>query len=769
MGCTKSHIDTGSRMQSNRSGNQNGSANEEPQDEHKKETENSLKKARPNITVLWLDYALRNNDSYQAAQEALQKKIWKLVVFISSEECIEYMTKNKDERFILIVSKNFGEKVISVIHDLPQLTECYILSMGPMGSKEWTFKYTKIKEIIIDLDGLAMKLKERVVVDELIEGMSEAWNDTIVMQIYNKVLSENIDIEQQRNAKNSKFMYFLLLIEILLKIVPQESKVIEEFTQHCEELYKSNTEELKNINDFKVQYKSNDAISWYTRESFYYRSLNAAIRSEDYDLIYAHRQIIIDLYLQLKIEHEQFHSTYTGKPILLSYRGQAISLTEFVLMRESINQLISIQQYLSTSLIENVAIHFAKSAKLNDDTMPILFQFKIDTRLRKTTPYAPISQLSDFANEYEVLISAGSIFKVEGVTFDEKLGMGFAKLALCDQDEFELKDIMNRVKEDVGDDFIGLGYLFNLQHDFSKAKKCFEKFLSETTIDEFYKSQCHRGLGFIEASSGNYDEALKHYHNALDLIVKSKPDDRSSIGAAHICLAEAYAWKNDNEAALKHLEEAKQHLDEDTLEMANLCSIKGNILKSEKNLEQAIDMYRIVLRIRLNLLPINHPALSNAYNNIGVMYYEAGNLELALEALKKALEIKNKTLSPNHQSIMETEENIVRTEKAIQRQIQRRDKILEVLSATMDTQKTLFPSNVKLIEELKETIVHIQKGDYSEVQQHEVVVKLLKDVIDIRRKTLPDNDGSIKELENIIADIQGNVVTFNIDDDDDDD
>ncbi|CAF3363244.1 unnamed protein product, partial [Rotaria socialis] len=105
-----------------------------------------------------------------------------------------------------------------------------------------------IKEIIIDLDGLAMKLKERVVVDELIEGMSEAWNDTIVMQIYNKVLSENIDIEQQRNAKNSKFMYFLLLIEILLKIVPQESKVIEEFTQHCEELYKSNTEELKNIN-----------------------------------------------------------------------------------------------------------------------------------------------------------------------------------------------------------------------------------------------------------------------------------------------------------------------------------------------------------------------------------------------------------------------------------------------------------------------------------------------------------------------------------------
>ncbi|CAF3870975.1 unnamed protein product [Rotaria magnacalcarata] len=742
MGCNKSHIDTDSRMQSNRSGNQNGSANEEPQDEHKKETENSLKKARPNITVLWLDSALRNNNSYQAAQEALQKKIWKLVVFISSEECIEYMTKNKDERFILIISKDFGKKVIDVIHDLPQLIECYILSMGPMGPKEWTFKYTKIKEIIIDLDELAMKLKERVVVDELIEGMPEAWNDKIVMQIYNK---------------------------ILLKIVPQESKVIEEFTQHCEKLYKSNTGELKNINDFKVQYKSNDAISWYTRESFYYRSLNAAIRSEDYDLIYAHRQIIIDLYLQLKIEHEQFLSTYTGKPILLSYRGQAISLTEFVLMRESINQLISIQQYLSTSLNEKVAIHFAKNVKLNDDTMPILFQFKIDTRLRKTTPYAPISQLSDFANEYEVLISVGSIFRVEGVTFDEKLGMGFAKLALCDQDEFELKDIMNRVKEDVGDDFIGLGYLFNLQHDFSKAKKCFEKFLSETTIDEFYKSQCHRGLGFIEASSGNYDKALKHYHNALDLIVKSKPDDHSSIGAAHICIAEAYAWKNDNEAALKHLEEAKQHLDEDTLEMANLCSIKGNILKSEKNLEQAIDMYRIVLRIRLNLLPINHPALSNAYNNIGVMYYEAGNLELALEALKKALEIKNKTLSPNHQSIMETEENIVRTEKAIQRQIQRRDKILEVLSATMDTQKTLFPSDVKLIEELKETIVHIQKGDYSEVQQHEVVVRLLKDVIDIRRKTLPDNDGSIKELENIIADIQGNVVTFNIDDDDDDD
>ena len=614
-----------------------------------------------------------------------------------------------------------------------------------------------------------MKLKERVVIDKLIESMPEAWSDKILMQIYNKVISDNIDIEQQRNAKNSKFMYFLLLIEILLKIVPQESKVTEEFTQYCKELYKSNDEELKNINEFTVSYNSNHAIEWYTRESFYYRSLNAAIRSEEYDLIFAHRQIIIDLYLQLKIEHEKFLSTYMDKPILLTYRGQAISYTEFVIMKESIKQLISIQQYLSTSLNEKVAIHFARSAKLNDDTMPILFQFKIDTRLRKTTPYAPISRLSRYANEYEVLISAGSIFRVESVAFDEKLGMGFAKLALCEQDEFELNDIMNRVKEDVGDDFIGLGYLLNLQHNFSKAKKYFEEFLSETTVDEFYKSQCHRGLGFIESSSGNYDEALQHYHNALDLIVKSKPDDHSSIGAAHICLAEAYAWKNDNEAALKHLEEAKQHLVDDTLEMANLCSIKGNILKSERNLEQAIDMYRIVLRIRLNLLPINHPALSNAYNNIGVMYYEAGNLELALEALKKAFEIKQKTLPPNHQSIMETEENIVRTKKAIERQIQRRDKILKVLSATMDTQKTMFPSNVKLIEELKETIVHIQNGDYNEVQQHEVVVKLLKDVIDIRRKTLSDNDGSIKELENIIADIEGNVVTFNIDDDDDDD
>ncbi|CAF1685930.1 unnamed protein product, partial [Didymodactylos carnosus] len=70
--------------------------------------------------------------------------------------------------------------------------------------------------------------------------------------------------------------------------------------------YKENDYELKIISEFDENYISNDAIRWYTRESFLYRLLNKALRTENIDIIFKFRFFIVDLYNQLKQEHIKF-------------------------------------------------------------------------------------------------------------------------------------------------------------------------------------------------------------------------------------------------------------------------------------------------------------------------------------------------------------------------------------------------------------------------------------------------------------------------------
>src|SRR5205823_6446303 len=98
----------------------------------------------------------------------------------------------------------------------------------------------------------------------------------------------------------------------------------------CRNYYRGNLKELENINEFEETYKSNDAIFWYTRQSFVYRLVNKALRTEDYEALLIFRFFIIDLcenlrikYIDLKHRQEQ-----EGSSIVISYRGLKLSPSE---------------------------------------------------------------------------------------------------------------------------------------------------------------------------------------------------------------------------------------------------------------------------------------------------------------------------------------------------------------------------------------------------------------------------------------------------------
>lgn len=141
------------------------------------------------------------------------------------------------------------------------------------------------------------------------------------------------------------------------------------------EKYANDHIELQKIAEFSMNYTTDVAIKWYTRDSFVYRQLNQALRMKDLKALYMFPLLIIDIYLQL-------NKLQDNKNISLKihhlYRGQSISLKEVEQFQQSIGKYISMNSFLSTSANKQISLIFSEA---RDGFEPVLFDIQADTKL----------------------------------------------------------------------------------------------------------------------------------------------------------------------------------------------------------------------------------------------------------------------------------------------------------------------------------------------------------------------------------------------------
>ena len=125
-----------------------------------------------------------------------------------------------------------------------------------------------------------------------------------------------------------------------------------ELIRWCQEYYQSNLHVLKPIDDFRKTYTFDRALSWYTRSSFLYRLLNKAVRNEpDFELILLLRFFVVDLVRALK---KKSTDSSTSPPTL--YQAHLLSTKDLDLWKKSVGELICIQTFLSTRLVQPDAL-----------------------------------------------------------------------------------------------------------------------------------------------------------------------------------------------------------------------------------------------------------------------------------------------------------------------------------------------------------------------------------------------------------------------------
>ncbi|CAF1215534.1 unnamed protein product [Didymodactylos carnosus] len=694
-----------------------------------------------NFTVVWLDADIDKTDDCHDTKKRLRIIANHLRTFCDADECIDYISSITMEQVLLILSGSFGEIIAPLIFQLSQITFIYIFCLNKIKHETWANHLlnneNKIRGVFTHKDFLLTQLAEDAKVLS---------NNMMPMNVFS--LSHHEKSIRDLNKESAVFMWNQLLMDVLLRMPTSDESKMEMLTE-CESYYRDNAKELEKVNEFRLNYSSDAAVSWYTRDSFVYRLLNKALRTRDIDIIFKFRFFIADLYRQLQKEYSKFMERFTDDEYSLTvYRGQHLKADELHELKDNIGRLISINTFMSTTCEKGVASILAGDGSLSPILESILFQIQINTSI-DTKPYANIKELSVMKHEDEVLFSIGTIFRIKSVEKATGTGIWSVKLLLNSETNEHLKVLGEQIRKETDgySDLHTLGHLLRGMGEYAKAERYLRRLINDTLPNDPAMGKFYNDLGLIYSDQGEYTQALKYYEQALGIHLKTLGPNHPSVASTYNNIGTVYSNQREYSQALKYYEQTLEikmnALGPNHRSVATTYNNIGGVYEDQGGYSQALTYYEQTLQILLKTLGPNHPTVAKTYNNIGGVYSHQGEYSKALKNYEQTLQILLKTLGPNHPSVAKTYNNIGGVYshqgeyyQALKYYEQTLEILLKPLGSNHQTVATTY-NNIGL--------VYKGQGEYSEA------LKYYEQSLEILLKTLGPNHPSVAKTYNNIG------------------
>ena len=122
---------------------------------------------------------------------------------------------------------------------------------------------------------------------------------------------------------------------------------------------------------------------------------------------------IHDLHLNIKQIHLNQNNNDRVRKFTV-YRGQGMPNKDFQKVKNGSGNLLSFNNFLSTSNDRDVSLMFAQSAAEDENLVGILFQMEIDESV-SSVPFACINDVTQFQSENETLFSMNTIFRIREI------------------------------------------------------------------------------------------------------------------------------------------------------------------------------------------------------------------------------------------------------------------------------------------------------------------------------------------------------------------
>jgi tetratricopeptide (TPR) repeat protein len=615
--------------------------------------ENNLNNAANSVYFIWLDDTIEKKKENRDTKALIRKLVkGHLETFADSGQCIDYIfTKiatQEVQKIFFIVSNRLGPNVVSIIHDISQIQTIYVYCHDRETAVQWTKPYSKVGGIFTKKDTLLGQIRNDV-------GACSN-NDDIPMSVFH--LADQQHSLQEITEESAKFMWYqsiLIVLRLMAKYCNSKAEMITE----CRAKYHNDKIGGKKINDFEETYEPTKAIWWYTSDSFVYRLLNEALRTQNIEIIFKFRFFINDLHNQIHELYQKYLTTQSsqGSKVLTIYRGQRMSMSEVELLKNNVNQLISMNSFLSATTIRDAAEIFAgENGQCNETSslQSVLFIIEISDISKDTTTFAFIENYSCCPDEEEVLFTIGAIFKVKSVIYDKHKKRWHVNLQLNKQQDKACQDFFRYMRNQIGSEPgpLSFGWFLYRVNDFVRAERYAKLMLTQLPSNDKEVGNAYNLLGLIYKDNKLLEKSIECYQKALEIYSHPNYCNSSQIVAIHYNLGLAYLASSDDRSAEEQHELANSKLINSSqannpLLIAMTESLKGKIQIVYGDYKNAYENLKLCLERKKKELPSKHASIATALNDIGIVQEKIGNDDEALKYFKQALEMGRECLTPD--------------------------------------------------------------------------------------------------------------------------
>ena len=613
---------------------------------------------KEDFQLIWLDSSLGKSADTRATQKMLRLLNTNAQFYTDVEKCVELIQSIKTEHILLVVSGSLARIILPKIYNIRSVRAIFIFCERRQLHEYLLHEYRlKVIDVYTNRNLLLKSISDTM---QLIE------KQDMVFRVFNQKQKSTRDLTKE----SASFLWNRLLIDILRKM-PADDRAKNEMLDHCTAYYRYNKEELKKIELFRKFYTSNEAIKYYTADSFLYKLLNKALRTEDIGLLYTFRFFIIDLCAQLEQEKEQL---IESEPLTL-YRGQQILKEEFENLQKNIGALIAINGFLSTSRNERVSLQFSNLRVADDNMIPMQVTIKADPTL-KTVIFADISSYSEYQLEQEVLFSLGTVFMIDACEFDETRGIGQLILTATDEGSTTLQAYLDLQKEQlqVFSPLIYFGrLLMNEMNEIDRAGEYFQMLLNTLPNDHPDIADVYNQIGAVHYMKSYTSNYMKHIrlNDALQMFEKGLKIRQNLYGHNDIRIAmsmnnigSVYNDRGEYNRALDYYRRALQILednkDEVNLFKANLVWNMGVLQDRTGDDETALSSWIKADEMFSQVLPAHHPMHIKTTLGIAYLCKEMNDLDKALKYYQRAYENCKVLLLPSEQKFKDTWAHVIR-------------------------------------------------------------------------------------------------------------
>ena len=590
---------------------------------------------KENVTLIWFDPNIGTRDDTNKTMKRLREINDYVMFHTELDQCLTQIFSIKDEKIFVITSGARASELLPCIAKIRQIDSVFIFCMKEARYQHLLSTYKKIVGIYTDLKSLCISIQEQI---DLVEKQFATFSYFDQRQKSTKNLSK----------ESAEFLWFQLFNNVMLRL-PHNQQAKKQMLDLCRHYYRGNFKQQKLIEQFDCSYEPETAIQWYSAESFVYKLVNKALRSEDIDQLYTFRFFIGDLSKSLAREHQKL--VLSGEKLLTVYRGVKLSQEELEQLKQNQGNLISTNGYLSTSRRRQKAFDFATKPTKRSDAVPILFEIQCDIQqLSEDVIVADISEFSVYPEEQEVLFDLSAVFCLKTVQYDGQVWL--IKMSVSGEGRAITQDYIEVTRHENYErtETIIFGTLLCQMGLYDKSQRYFEQLLADPNGEDV--AWIEFNIGRALHYKGELARARKLYDQAYDRMMNADPPRVKDSAYVLNTIGNILNKQGDYDNALQFYQRALKirqtyyptgHPDT-AISLKNLASVS----KHQGKYDEALDFCQQALSIQKKCYPTGHPSIAWSLESMGNILEKQGRCDEALHSHQQALKIKEKYYPVNH-------------------------------------------------------------------------------------------------------------------------